>query len=506
MTILKKNLPLLIFQIGFTTCIAQDRQAEDLEVVFTMQGVIEQAQINSLEYFISENQLAAAYWANENYKAMRLPRANLNLNPFSYSRRISQQFDPDDQRFKYFEIQNLNSTASLSLSQNLTFSGGTVNVISDLGRLVNYGDFSNEQFSATPIQIGINQPIFGYNRFKWDKLIEPLRFEKAKLSYLKKGTDIAERALTYYFNVAAALMNKEISEKNMQRTDSLYEIGKKRFALTTIKEADLLNLRLEYLNNKTTHTQAINQLNRSKNQLLTYLNLDQDQNIKTVIPKEIPDLLIDPEAGLELAKKNNPSYKEYAERKLLANRNLDQTKKGTGIIAGINASLGLNQTAGNFQGAYSNLLDQQYVNIQLSIPLLDWGAAKGQRILAEREKEVELISIAQDEAELEQQIKTTIQEFNLKPELVRNSKEAAEVAEKVYRQYIKRFQMGLVDVNTLILQQQRKDVALRNYLNELQDFWLRYYQIRSLTLYDFIEKRDLTEELDDLIYQFDFVK
>lgn len=484
-------------------CAAQQK-VDDKSLIFSMEDVISEAQKNSLEAFIAENRLAAAYWANENFQASRLPQATLNLYPFNYRRRITEQFDPDDNRFKYFEIQNLSSTASLSLSQNLMFSGGTINMISDLGRLVNYGDLNNEQFSATPIQIGINQPLFGFNRFKWDKKIEPLRFETAKLTYLKSASDIAEQALLYYFDVASALITREIAEKNMKSTDSLYEIGKKRFALTTIKESDLLNLRLEFLNNKTTYTQAQNQLYRSKTRLLTFLNLDIDSNVETILPNSIPYLIIDPDDGLELAKRNNPSYKEYTQRKLIAERNLEQTKRGTGINAGINASIGLNQSGDNFTGAYTDLLDQQYLSLSLSIPLLDWGAAKGKRILAERERDVELIAIAQDEAELEQEIKTTILEFNLKPELVRNSQEAALVAEKVYNQYVKRFQMGLVDVNTLILQQQRKDAAQKSYLRELQDFWVRYYKIRSLTLYDFVEKRNLTYQLDDALSAFDF--
>lgn len=470
----------------------------------SLQEAISIAQDSSLEAFIMENNLIASYWQYKNYQAAKLPAIGLNTLPFTFNRNISQQFDITDNSFRYFETQNLNSYLQLSMTQNLPFSGGSLNLDSDVGRLVNFGDLENTQFSATQIRIALRQPLFAYNQFKWDKKLEPLRYQKAKLNYVQSAEQIALTVLNYFFDLANAELDMQIAETNMNNADTLYRIGEKRFAITAIKESELLNLKLEFLNNKTAFTQANNNYMRAAARLKSYLNLEPPKIISAGLSLEIPEIFISPEKALSVAQKNNPDFLDFQESVYQAESDVEKTKKDNRFSANLDASLGLNQRGDSFRKAYRNPLEQERLNVSIYFPIVDWGLAKGKYKLAQREMETTLISIKQKEIELEQEIIMTILEFNLKSEILQNSREAASVAKQAYEISKDRFIEGLINVNELVIQQQKRDNTRKNYMVELESFWRLYYQIRSLTLYDFYSETNLVDMMSNQINRLEF--
>ena len=57
-------------------------------------------------------------------------------------------------------------------------TGGTFYLESDLDRNQNFGSNDYTQFSSRPFRIGYQQNLFGFNAFKWERKLEPKRFEQ----------------------------------------------------------------------------------------------------------------------------------------------------------------------------------------------------------------------------------------------------------------------------------------------------------------------------------------
>ena len=60
-----------------------------------------------------------------------------------------------------------------------------------------------------------------------------------------------------------------------------------------------------------------------------------------------------------------------------------------------------------------------------------------------------------------------------------------DLADRAYAQTLQRFIIGKADINTLTLSHSRQQEASKNYITSLQNYWLSYYKIRKLTLFDF---------------------
>ena len=73
---------------------------------------------------------------------------------------------------------------------------------------------------------------------------------------------------------------------------------------------------------------------------------------------------------------------------------------------------------------------------------------------------------------------------------------ADQVAPQRYNANVESFMIG--KISTLDLNDSRvsKDEARREYINELYHFWNYYYQIRSLTLWDYANSRDIDPDIE----------
>ena len=56
--------------------------------------------------------------------------------------------------------------------------------------------------------------------------------------------------------------------------------------------------------------------------------------------------------------------------------------------------------------------------------------------------------------------------------------------------------IGKVDVNALSIAQSRMTMAQKNYINILRSYWLSYFELRKLTLFDFENNVPLSVDFD----------
>ena len=388
------------------------------------------------------------------------------------------------------------ATAGLSLVQNFDLLGGTFYVDTQLDYLRNFGDVNSTQFSTVPFRIGYQQDLLGFNAFRWDRKIEPLKFEKVKKQFIYNSESVSEEAVNYFFSLAMAQADYRLAEENLTTADTLYAIGEQRQKIAAISQADLLTLKLDKVNARNTLKNAEITRKRAMSALATFLNLDKNTYIEIDLPSRPRYVDIPTDRALLLAKENNPTYLEQRQNVLEAEREVDRTKKESRFNASVNASVGFNQVADNLGAAYRNLLQQDLVSLTVSIPLVDWGVRKGKYNMARNNLNVVKIAARQEEISLEEDVMMTVSDFNVQQDLIASASEALDLAELAYDQTRRRFIIGKADISSLTLSLNRQQEAQKNYIQALQNYWLNYYKIRKLTLHDFESGMSLSDRFD----------
>ncbi|MEX2428798.1 MAG: TolC family protein [Bacteroidales bacterium] len=493
-----KNIEIFITSFLFIAFV-QEAQAQQSSrtVTLTLDEAISIAQDSSLRAFIDKNEYLSDYWDFRTYQAEFLPTLKLETTPFNYERAVREVYNSQDEEYQFIQNESLNSYANLSLTQNIPFTGGRIYIDSDLGRIQNIG--GKIEYSSTPIRIGIRQALFDFNDLKWEKKIEPVEFERSKKEYFESSQNIAEYAVGRFFDLLADQIELKIAQNDYTIADALNRDGLRRQENGGISLEDIYSLELSLMDASSDLERRETDVRRSQTRLLSFLRMDQSLKVELIPPDWIYPIDIDEQLAIEMAHKNNPDILDFKRRRLWAERDVERAKKSR-YSADLNVSLGLNQTSedNRIRTVYQDLENQQRVQVSMNIPIVDWGLSKKRFKLAQSNQEVVMAEMEQEEIDFDENVRITVEEFNMQKRLVERAAKADTLAQMMYDVTQQRYLEGEVDIIKLNSAQNKKNSARNDYFEELERYWDLYYEVRGLTLYDFVRNRDISIDYSDI--------
>ncbi len=451
----------------------------------TLIEILELARNQSPDAIMAKHRFRANYWEFRTYVAKYRPSLTLSGTLPEYNRLFEKEFDFSTGQEQYVEKNTNSSSLNLSLSQNIGLTGGSIFMQSGLTRFDVLGDDGSSQYISTPVSIGFIQPISGYNSFKWEKKIEPLKYEEAKKDFLNDIEDVHLKGVNLFFNLALAQQNLEISEVNYSNSDTLFRIAQGRYMIGTIAEDELLQMELRFLNAGNDLRKAGIDLQIREFRMRSFLGFNDNIKIELIIPDEIPELEVDVQKAISQANENNPELLALERQLFEAAMNVAEAKSEKGLNADLFATYGLTQRAEDFSNAYVDPRSQQRVRIGIELPIVDWGLGKGRYKMAQSSQEVVKTTVQQARVDFEQNIFLNVAQFNLQDDQLYSAAKADTIARKRYEVSKQRFLIGKIDVLDLNVADTEKDVAKREYLSALRNYWTYFYTVRRLTLYDF---------------------
>jgi outer membrane protein TolC len=475
---------------------AQQQVARKLD----LQEVIKLAQENSLDALLAKHRFRSSYWSYRSYQANYLPSVSLQTDPVDLSRSIVKNVVLENGEWvtKYAPSSQLSSTVSIEASQNIPITGGRMYVSSQLGRL----DLLNQDpatLMSTPVSIGLMQPLFSFNKFKWQKKIEPLKYNEAKKTFLSNMEDVNLKAVRFFYDLALAQMNVKTSQFNVANNDTLYQIAKGRFELGMIDQGDLMQMELNLLTSTDKLNKSILDLEVKKSNLRTFLGFIDKINIELVTTLDVPEIKVDVDKAIEYARENNPQMISMERSILEAQQNVAKVQSDSRFSANLVASYGLTQRGGDLAAAYNKPLESQQLNVGVTIPILDWGMRKGQVKMAESSLAVTTTNVEQQKIDFEQQVFLDIMQFNMQDDQLTLAAKTDTISRTRYDITKQKFMLGSLDVLKLNDALAQKDLAITNYMTALRTYWNYFYNVRKTTLWDFENNAPLEQNYDDLI-------
>ena len=463
-------------------------------VRLTMSDVIRIAQESSPQAVQARNTFESACLSYRSYKAEMLPSLSLSSSP-SLNRSTNYVTLPDGSE-QYARSNSMRNNISVDLTQNVWFTGGTISLSGSLSRLDLLGDNPSHTYYAQPLQISFSQSLNGYNSFKWSRKTQPIEYRRARKQYAETMELVASQAASVFFGLVSAQTDLEIAKLNFAAVDTLYTYGLGRYNIGTITENELLQLELNRLNGETSIINSQMSFDDAVDQLRNFLNLSSDTRIEVIADDSIPHFSVPLDLAMELARLNSPDMESLELSRLNSESNLAYYKSQAGFKASIYLSLGLAQTADELPETFRNFNDEQSVRISVSIPILDWGRARGRVKIAQNNLELTKMHNEQSEVSFEKMVTRTVAQFNLQERQVDIARRAMQTAQHRYevaRHLYMNGSSSILDLNTAITS---KDSAYRGYVSALSRYWQLYYTIRSLTAYDFMNDELIEQQIE----------
>jgi outer membrane protein TolC len=379
----------------------------------------------------------------------------------------------------------------LTVSQPLPWLGSTLSVGSYLDRVDLTGTSSSRTYTSTPFLISVTQNLLKPRTLLWDVRAQDLRATLAERQYLESREDIAVSTTSAFFDYYAATMALNNALANAAVNDTLYTLNKGRFEVGKIGENDLLQSELQLLRARASVDGAKLERDRSESALRRLINVRGPDTLVVVTPEDVPTVEVDPELAVREAVKNASVMEQNALDSVNARRVETAARLNNGLGASLQASYGMNQTSNLFGLAYASPLPRQTLQLQVNMPLFQWGGGRAD-VEAARASEAEIASAARAKTEqLMEDARYAALELTQSQRMLTIAAKADTVAQKRFEVAKARYVIGKIGVSDLYIAQNEKDQALDAYVQALRSFWANYYRLRRVTLYDFAQKTEL---------------
>ncbi|WP_303318473.1 TolC family protein [Flavivirga abyssicola] len=458
-------------------------------ITLSLDDAVELAKNESINYLTAKNNSEVNYWEYQSYKSGFLPSLSINGILPNYQRSINR-ITVDDGTDLFIEQNQAFSSLSLDVNQIVSFTGGEFRVSSSLNRIDILSNPTFNTYSSTPLTIGYFQENIFYNPYKWQKKIQPLIFEESKRELIEELEEISLQATSKFFDFLLAKIKSENASNNKANQDTIYNISKGRFNLGKLYENDLLQSELSLLNAEKELIVSKNELKLTKQSFLDELGIKGDEKLELLIPENLIFVKIDSMQLFEKALENRKLLIEHNRKVIEAEQNVAKTKSD-GFKIGITGNFGLTQQDELLSEAYSGLLVQQNFSFTFSAPIFSWGKRKSERKIAIANLDLIKSINEQELMSVKRELSLKYLEWQQIELSVRITKKASEISLKRYSATKRRFVIGKVSITDLIIAQNEKDIAIYNYYENLREYWELYYELRKLTLYDFIKKENI---------------
>ena len=465
-------------------------QIDTFKYVLTLDDVIDMAITQSSSVKYVQNQNVNYYWRYRNFKTRFRPQLVLSGDLPNYSQTTSPITQPDGS-IEFKQVSNLAASSAISLNQSIPKLGTYIWASTSAYGIRNLKNEENS-FSGSPFSIGFQQPIFSYNWMKWYRKTEPMIYDEAQKRFVEDIEGIALNATYRYFNYLRVQTNYHLAENNLKNSLDNLKISQTKKELGQISDNDYSRIELSVLNAQKALNQASMDLKNADFELKSYVGLEQERDIELKIPLNIQLFDIDPELALAKAKENRKESSLYQRRLINADRELAEAKSSTGLSATLRGSFGLSNSAEDFMGIYEQPEKDRTLRVSLSIPILDWGRSASTVKLAESEREITIYDVEKDIKDFERGVVVQVEQFSLLKDQLKTANEADRVAENGYKIALKKFQNGELSITDLNIALQERESAKRDYIRSIQNYWVAYYRLRELTLFDFEKGHNIT--------------
>lgn len=136
--------------------------------------------------------------------------------------------------------------------------------------------------------------------------------------------------------------------------------------------------------------------------------------------------------------------------------------------------------------------------MSLSIPVINWGADRGELILVKKNKEMAELRIESEIADFEQNIVKISMENELNRETLIQTSRAIRLAQQSHQIKFEQFKLGTVtlqELNQSLLSLLRAKEA---HIDSLEAFWDVFFELQKLTLFDLVNKVPLELNFENI--------
>jgi outer membrane protein TolC len=458
----------------------------------TLQDAIHRAQQQGPAAQVARSARDAARWRDDAFRAQLLPQLVLSGDAADLNHGINPIVLPDGSTQFIGQSQN-RSSLSLGFRQEIPLTGGAISVGSQVSRIDEFGTRNTRLYQTSPLLVRLEQELFRPRQIVWDKRMRTLDARVAEQAYLEAREDVARATADAFFNLYAQQVSLRNASSNVAVNDTLYTLNKGRYEVGKIGENDLLKSELALLRARAAMEDAGLARTRAEAALRRQIAYPVGRPLEIVTPDSIPIVDADPDLAEKAALRNSSTIQQNELDDVQTRYGITQARANSRFNATIAASAGFNQTASAFGESYQSPLGRQQLSVGVNFPMIQWGAGRASVEAAKATNQRIVVNNKIRRDALAEDARFSALQLQQAQRSVLIAAKADTVAGKQFEVAHNRYLVGKIANDALYLAQNEKDAAVLAYVQALRTYWMSYYYLRRVTLYDFAARRELAD-------------
>ncbi|MBK3517810.1 TolC family protein [Carboxylicivirga marina] len=417
----------------------------------------------------------------------------LNLNPYVYSN--NRQYDEFNQQ--WFTSESTQSNGTLSITQPVIWTDGTISLENTFGYRDNYSTSSANSFEgfSNNLRLTVNQPLFTYNRTKMT--LKELEFdhENAKLNYALEALNVEQQITQYFYQIYQKQMELITSREEWENRKKSYDIISNKVEAGLTAKEEQLQAELDMMTSQSTVQNNEVELENIKDNFKQMLGLSLSEEIMVIAEVSVLPVDIDLGMATNFALSNRMEIRQRQIDIETGKFDIIKTNATNEFKGNVNVSVGLFGENESIKGIYDNPNDNEDVRFSLEVPLFDWGEKKARMRAAEASLKTSEYNL-QDE---QKTIRLNIRKINrgidntlIQIDIARKNEENAQLTYEINLEKYRNGDLTSMDLNLFQNQLTQKKNALTN---ALINYKLELLNMKLQTLYDFEMHRSIIDDV-----------
>ena len=462
-------------------------------VYLTVDDAIVMARYSSPEATRIKVEYQTKLWEREIFLSSLKPQLVFNAVLPELDRKVGQ-VPQSDGTVKFVRVANSSLRTSLSVEQAIALTGGTLSVGSEILRYDNI-ERKTHSYAAYPLNITLQQPVMGFNSLKWGKRIEPVKLLEVNRAFARNMELCVQRTLSMFYTLMQHQIRLQIAQSNLSINQHLLNIATERYRLGKISRSEVISVELNYRKSSNQLVEAQDNKRRSQVELLIFLGMPITSELVLVEPDLPQKVTLELGKVVELSRQN--SYHEALNRRRLieADASVAEAKAKSGVSAQLNVIMGWSGSSERLNQMDFSSGDRQEVYFGLHIPILDWGKGRARVKTAIEARKMVQLNAEQEMVALEREAILLVERMYMLSSKVENTKVIDSLARERFSIDAQRYVSQNISFTDFSIAQQEKDLAQSAYILSLEEYWLTFYRLRELTLFDFEHHRSLVDSI-----------
>lgn len=417
---------------------------------------------------------------------------SLTVDPVNYSK--STQFD--SYNAKWYNGENFTSRTGFRIEQPILPTGGSIYLddqfywqYNNTERYNNltgkYEPDINRQF-YNGLRVGFEQPIFQYNKLKYDLKQIELNYENTLLNYFLQKLMLERNVSMAFYDVYEAQMSLDIAKSELENNEESYRIisNKVEGGLAALEE--LYQAEVNLASSRSSVSNGEVSLENSKDAFKISVGMDLDEDFMTMANVEVTPVFVDQKRSVEYALSNRM---EIRQREISIQQNqfaLIETKSTVNDFQGtIRGSYGFSGVDSQFGNIYNYPTNEPNFAISLNIPIFDWGRRRNLIKAAEASIQSSEIDLENEKRDIIINVRQVYRGLGNLKNQIDIAKLNVKNAQLTYDINQERYKNGDITGMDLNLYQTQLSNSKMSLTQALIDYKIELLNLKIQTLYDY---------------------